>query len=150
MIDKDDKIVMAKKDILPLKFPIEQRNRGPKPKGLWYAIGTEWIDWVRSEMPDWEGEYIYKVNLNPNKILFLESHDDIDKFTRKYKLEKDYSDTDTFDINWEKVSSEYSGIEISPYQESARYEVFWYNGWDVASGCIWKKEGIKSIIKIKK
>ena len=150
MVDFNDRIIMAKKDILPLKFPIKQRNRCPKPKGLWYAIGNEWIDWVRSEMPHWEGDYIYKLDLNSTKILFLETYDDIEKFTRKYKIDIDYSGVDVFDINWKEVSENYSGIEISPYQSSVRHKMLWYNGWDVASGCIWKKDGIESIVKIKK
>lgn len=147
MINKDDRIIMAKKDILPLKFPVNQRSRGPKPKGLWYAIGTEWIDWVRSEMPEWEGDYLYKIDLNSNNILFLKTYDDLSSFTRKYS---DEPSLDTMNINWEKVSNEYSGIEINPYQYKARYDILWYYGWDVASGCIWDKSGIQSINKVKK
>ena len=51
-------------------------------------------------------------------------------------------------IDWIKVSKQYSGIEINPYQHSNRYTSMWYYGWDVASGCIWKNDLIKNITKI--
>lgn len=41
------------------------------------------------------------------------------------------------------VAKDYDGIEIAPYQESLRYDLEWYYGWDVASGCIWNFEGIR-------
>lgn len=146
-IKPDDRIVMAKQTILPLKFPVLQYNKGPKPRGLWYAIGTSWIDWVRNEMPDWEGDYIYKLQLNSNNILFLKTYDDLVSFTQKYS---DEQSLDTTNINWERVSNEYSGIEINPYQSKARYDILWYYGWDIASGCIWNKNALNTINRIVK
>ena len=40
-------------------------------KGLWYSMGTEWIDWISVEMPDWEDEYIYKIKTNDSEILTI-------------------------------------------------------------------------------
>lgn len=53
-------------------------------------------------------------------------------------------------IMWPKVAKEYQGIIISPYQWERRdfFGTFWYSGWDCASGCIWDKEAIKSIIRV--
>lgn len=31
------------------------------------------------------------------------------------------------------------GVEINPYQlEIRNSDVYWYCGWDIASGCIWR------------
>ena len=67
-------------------------------------------------------------------------------------------------IDWDIVAKEYSGIEICPFQHRSNLEddfyvntqwvqrsiYDWYRSWDVASGCVWKKDGIKSITEIPK
>ena len=35
-----------------------------KPNGFWYGFGKEWIDWTKTEMPEWVGKYIYEVKGN--------------------------------------------------------------------------------------
>jgi hypothetical protein len=143
IINPTDKIIMAKKDILPLKFPVEQsymNNKLGKPSGLWYAIGTEWIDWVEVEMPHWMGSYFYKITTS-NKVLKI---DDANKFEQ---LAKKYATTDN-NIDWIKISNIYSGIEIAPYRPEYRMEYMWYYGWDIASGCVWKRDAITNIQKI--
>lgn len=148
-IKSTDRIVMAKKEILPLRFPVKQSRYGDfKPKGLWYAIGTEWIDWVRSEMPHWEGDMIYKIELNPSKILYIRNRNELLSFSNQYSVINQDSDI-MGSIDWKSVAEKYSGIEISPYQHDLRYNITWYYTWDVASGCIWKEDGIKSINRVK-
>lgn len=44
-----------------------------------------------------------------------------------------------------RVRQDYAGIEISPYQYECRFELTWYYGWDVASGCVWDKEAIRAV-----
>ena len=63
-ISSTDKIHMSHEDKIRFKniSPQDQPDLW-KPKGLWYSMGTEWIDWVSVEMPDWEDEYIYKIKL---------------------------------------------------------------------------------------
>jgi hypothetical protein len=149
-INPDDRIIMAKR-ILPLKFPVEQQDRPyMKPNGLWYAVGLEWIEWVENEMPHWIGNVFYKIEVNPNKILHLKTRVEIMEFSAKFRADGKMPtmDRDTF-IDWKRVSEIYSGIEISPYQYSLRFTFMWYYGWDVTSGCIWAKDGIKNIKKIK-
>lgn len=151
-INTGDRIIMAKKDILPLSFPVEQYPKANhKPNGLWYAVGTEWIDWVQSEMPDWMGHTFYKIEVNTSNILHLKSGIDIDNFTKKY-VKFNSIGYDSWEKNaniyWKPVAEEYSGIEISPYQYNSRHKYMWYYGWDVASGCIWDKSGISKIEKI--
>ena len=112
-----------------------------KPKGFWYGFGNEWIDWVRSEMPDWEGKYIYEVDIGNTNVLKIDTHFDLMKFHRKYAERKQIARDDLLD--WSEVAKEYDGIEINPYQWEARCQYMWYYGWDVASGCIWNLNNVK-------
>jgi len=113
--------------------PTQQSDKAfAKPTGLWYAIGTEWIDWVRSEMPDWEGENAFALSIDESKILKLSNLQDLQQF------ENLYGDGERFtQIRWDMVAAKYGGIEISPYIYEARMNMMWYYGWDVASGCLW-------------
>lgn len=152
VIKPDDRIIMAKRSILPLHFPVKQQEEPwMKPNGLWYAVGLEWIEWVEGEMPHWMGNVFYKIEVNPNKILHLKTRIEIMEFSAKFRADKGQLATVSRDlmIDWKSVAEIYSGIEISPYQYSLRFTFMWYYGWDVASGCIWEKDGIKSIKKIK-
>ena len=82
-----------------------------KPKGFWYGFGNEWIDWVRSEMPDWEGKYIYEVDIGNTNVLKIDTHFDLMKFHRKYAERKQIARDDLLD--WSEVAKEYDGIEIT-------------------------------------
>jgi hypothetical protein len=154
-IQPNDRIIMAKKDILPLKFPVEQdKNTSTmgKPSGLWYAVGTEWIEWIESEMPHWLGKVFYKIEIS-NKVLRIDTMPKFEMLMKNYgEANKTtgfkYSPKHNLYINWEKVAKDYSGVEIAPYQWHYRHEYMWYYGWDVASGCIWDKSGISSIKRI--
>lgn len=149
LIHPTDRIIMAKKDILPTKFPVSQHlgGFGPigKPKGLWYAIGTEWIDWVEIEMPHWMGNKFYKIEIT-NKVLKIDDARKFLEFVKEFSAPLGYliGPKDAM-IDWLKVSEQYAGIEISPYQYKFSFEYMWYRGWDVASGCVWDKSGIRAI-----
>jgi hypothetical protein len=116
---------------------------GYKPKGLWYGIGVSWIDWVRNEMPDWEYDNIFKIDLNESNMLMIDTLEKLYSFNKEFGAY--FSQTL---IDWKKVSNSYGGIEISPYMWPARMELDWYYGWDVASGCVWNKNVIQNIEKI--
>ena len=49
-------------------------------------------------------------------------------------------------IDWDRVLSEYDGIEIAPHQEDLRVDpkFRWYWAWDSAGGCIWNLGAIAS------
>jgi hypothetical protein len=117
-----------------------------KPSGFWYGFGSEWIDWCRSEMPDWVGKYIYGVDVGKSNVLQITTNLELIQFSREY--ESKVSDTGYRreageSIDWQKVASKYDGIEINPYQYEARYELMWYYGWDIASGCVWNLSKVK-------
>ena len=149
-IRPNDRIIMASKEITNLRSTPAQKI-GSKPKGLWYGIGNSWIEWVESSMPEWRGDFIYKIEVNPSRLLQLKSRKDIDNFTETYGaygIAASIGGEKMIDIDWRKVATKYSGIEIAPYQWSARHDYMWYYGWDVASGCIWNKSLVKSVKRV--
>jgi len=124
-----------------IKFKKYQQVRGAKPQGFWYGFGDSWMKWVRREMPEWEFENYFKVEVDKNKILILDTIKKAEEFTEQYS-------DDPFSIEWSEVSKEYSGIEIPDYNEVSKFQ--WMSTWDVSSGCIWDKNAIKKIRKINK
>ena len=120
--------------------PIENKQTSHKPIGLYYSIGNEWRDWCKSEEPTWVHKYNFELIINPEKILILDSYEEIKGFNQLY--------CKGFDVDWERVCKQYYGIELNPYLYESKFEFMWYSMWDVASGCIWNKKAIKKIIKL--
>ena len=124
-----------------------------KPKGLWYGCegqdqGSTWKDFITSEMNHGgmvgRYEWLYEIKINFEKILKIRTPWDM------YALAENYGITPRpafRTIDWQEVAKDYSGIEICPYQWDFRLntDFIWYYGWDVASGCIWKEDAIKSV-----
>ena len=156
-IKPDDRIIMAKKNILPARFPVSQHpadfDPPGKPKGLWYAVGAEWIDWCKDEMPHWIGDKFYKIEIT-DKVLRITNVDEFKWFCDKFGYFPEYYKHTSLanhyiDIDWMKVAEEYPGIEIAPHQYSLCHEYNWYYGWDVASGCVWDESAIKSLKRLR-
>lgn len=138
-LTNDMRIHMSKTAFKLERRPIIQ-NALFKPNGFWYGFGSDWIDWCRGEMPHWIGQYIYRVDIGNSNVLRIHTGHDLIQFNQKYGCK--YHDIDGF-IDWKKVSSQYDGIEINPYQTPFRYKYSWYYSWDVSSGCIWNLDGVK-------
>jgi hypothetical protein len=146
-VHTNDRIIMSSNSELTFnQVPIEKQSQGAKPRGLWYGVGPSWIDWVRSEMPDWEVDNIFKIDIDVDKILKITNSEELLAFNKNYGVKTQYYNV----IDWAKVASDYGGIEISPYNYKLRMEreVFWYYGWDVASGCVWNEGVITGVIKL--
>lgn len=121
-----------------------------KPKGLWYALGTGWIDWCISEMPQWlHNTNAFRLKIHADKILFINTLKKLEAFDKKYRQKGKYG---IERINWLAIAKKYHGVEIAPHFWKRRYDFnfMWYSGWDVASGCIWNKDAIIRIEKIGK
>lgn len=88
-------------------------------------------------MPEWKGNYIYKINTNNSNILQIKDYLELINFTKNNLIT-----SNMYNINWNKISIEYDGIEINPYIWKARLEVYWYYGWDIASGCVWNLDEV--------
>ena len=150
------RIIMSKSDNIEFK-PTPNQEISFKPKGLWYGIGDSWISWVKSEMPDWENDNVFMIEINENLILRITNYNELVEFEDKYSTKNldvnggksalrarlDYKQ-----IDWSKVAKDFAGIEIAPYIYKARYEHMWYYGWDIASGCIWGEGVITKVTKL--
>jgi hypothetical protein len=53
-IGETDRIIMSAEPTITPRNVDQSKLAKWKPQGLWYAIGTEWIDWTRDNMPEWE------------------------------------------------------------------------------------------------
>lgn len=135
----NSRIIMSPEEKIRFKRTIKQ-EKGYKPRGLWYGIGPSWINWVRSEMPDWETEHVFRLSIDETKMKIIRNYQQLVEFEKEYSLPIDGWDSYNgryLYIDWARVARDYGGIEISPYLYEARYKHMWYYGWDVASGCIW-------------
>jgi hypothetical protein len=132
------------------KKNFKQREGGPKPVGLWYAVGFGWLDFTTHEHTSFyqydQHIYAFEISLDGLNVLRITNYDELVKFEKQYAITKDdpYSMLKGWDINWAKVAESYDGIEIAPYIYKARMTHKWYYGWDVASGCIWNTTGLKT------
>jgi hypothetical protein len=145
------RIILSHQDEIKFVSKKDDQRVTYKPKGLWYGFGISWLDWVRSEMPDWEKDYknIFLLDVNDSSILKMSTKEELLDFTKKYSQNSgNYFERNM--IDWKLVANDYDGIEINPYIHSARMDeqTNWYYPWDVASGCIWSTGGIRSIKKI--
>ena len=142
------RVIMSSDDEINYRpTPINKQEVRAKPWGLWYGIGDEWISWVKREMPDWETENVFILDLNESNILFIRNYDELVAFEKEFEFNM-YDLARHKQIDWRRVAEKYDGIEIAPYIYKARYDHMWYYGWDIASGCLWGDNVIKSIQKI--
>jgi len=127
----------------------KNRSLEIKPIGLWYSVGSSWIDWCIGNEYNGIGNYIYEVHINmKSNMLLIDTKDKIFEFSNNYKrTDGFYKELSTSHIEWARVMNNYDGIEINPYYEDMRlsYNLLWYYGWDVPSGCIWNKEAKNKI-----
>lgn len=142
-ITPDMRIHMSKNPIYKLEKNIYIQSPSNKPKGFWYGFGDEWIEWVEMQMPEWRGDYIYKVHVNGSKLLLIKDYSEIKEFSKEYMSKEQIYPGATYFVDWNRVALKYDGIEINPYIGNARLEFEWYYFWDVATGCIWNLDKVK-------
>ena len=149
VVSSSVKIHNSKRDKLVIINRVQ--NNDYKPVGLWYGIDNEWLNWCKSEMPNWIHPYNYVLELNKAKMVIITNLAQFDQFHNEYKRSILGSRYICY-IDWERVALKYGGIEINPYLWERRLpvECIWYYGWDCASGCIWNKEVVLKIKKISK
>jgi hypothetical protein len=140
-ISENARVIMTNDDDINYKpTPLDkQPTEWHKPIGLWYAIGPSWVDWVRDNMPKWETENVFEIEIDKSKMLFLNSKEETDAFAEKY-LGLYYNIPY---INWKMVAQDYGGIEIG---DDGLWGHFTHT-WDIPSGCLW---GENMILKVKK
>lgn len=130
--DSDDVLVTPDEFHLRSGRVLQGRSSA-KPKGLWYAKGLAWVEWLIAEQPDWLKPYLYRIHMDKRDVLALRTIDDILAFASRYAA-------DAHSVRWRDVADDYAGIEIAPYRYDLRGDmrVFWYTGWDIPSGCVWE------------
>lgn len=141
---KDSRVIMSKEEQISFKESPNQKN-GRKPKGLWYGIGSSWIDWIRENQPRWEQDYIHIVKINETNMKVIKYYEQLIEFHNEYHVSDEYG---TNMIDWNRVAQKYSGIEIAPFIRKYNPNIEWYYTWDVASGCIWNSNALIHITKI--
>jgi len=162
ILGRKERVTMSILPIETIQDKTNQLKTSDKPTGLWYGFGDNWINFVKNDFPvdDFsKHKYGYKVYVDNSKILSLIDDEDLDNFIWRYQEEighsqDGYSSWEQFgkSINWQKVSRNYSGIEMPRYQELGwrtlhhkhKKYLFLYS-WDVDSGCIWRPDGILKI-----
>lgn len=122
------------------------QKKDMKPKGLWYDIDSSWLEWCKGNT-DWTYKNHFELEIDESKILLIDTKQKLIDFDREYSV-KIHETINLNYIDWESVEKKYSGIEISPYRYDCRFSLFWYYGFDVASGCIWDFDCLKSTNKI--
>jgi hypothetical protein len=141
-IKPEQKVFISKEPYTDFRNVRQVRPRTPhqKPAGLWYGCGDSWIEWLRSDMPEWleESTYLYEIKLGSD-VLQISNDEEFQKLEDDFQVFAPYGQKA---MGWELIQNNgYSGIEICPYNHAGRGSN-WYYGWDVASGCIWNSRGI--------
>jgi hypothetical protein len=96
----------------------------------------------KSQMREYKHKYLLEVNLN--RMCVLRTEQEVKRFNRIYGYKDNFNDK----IDWSAVAEDYDGIEICPHQNELKYQLSWYQGWDVAGGCIWGSSAFKSISEV--
>jgi|SRR5882672_5015504 len=138
------------------RSPAEWDSTFWKPRGLWVSVEGEddWKQWCEAEQFSLNCfEHATQIILTPNaNILRLTTPQELKTFSAQHSFNP-YPEVSLHSlrgINWEDVAAQHQGIIIAPYHWSCRLnnDVFWYYGWDCASGCIWDASAIVSLIPI--
>ena len=112
---------------------------GLKPDGLWVSVDGEddWPEWCQRESYDGCGRYHYRVHLDLDHVLVLDTVQAVRDFDARWR--KGYLEPQLrlSNIDWPPIALKYAGIIIAPYRWELRLDLHWYYGWDCASGCIW-------------
>jgi len=145
-----------------VKVPEQWAGPARKPFGLWYGIGNSWLRVVHPMMT---GAYLYELETT-SAVLKIRNVDEVRKFTLKYgaAAKTNISDEQKEDWlkkrkrmpytihnmfpsslypDWSKVAQDYAGLEINPFIAGDKRD--WYDSWEVASGCIWRPEGVSKL-----
>jgi len=121
----------------------KQGGHHPKPWGLWYDCGAEWLAWVSKYYPDWLPKWNYVYRVRPtDAVLQVQTAEEVVEFNARYQhRERAYTDF----IDWSAVAKDFPGVEFCPYLYEIRLDFVWYHMLDVPSGCIWNERGLDDL-----
>lgn len=163
-----------------LKIPLEKyltkpKNKGPKPLG-----NLTWVSSLQTKYSDYYGSswYSYQKNTDPrwitlngeskhallgyivdySKLYFIDSRRKLLNFHKKYVVDDSVEQPD---IDWARVSRDYSGVAFYPYDfyaysafrpisagiiknlDEAKGRFLWYTMFDTNQIVIWDIDAIK-------
>jgi len=131
---------------------VTQNNATLKPNGLWYSVGSSWLEWCIANECKLNSIYIHELTINEDLIIKVTNEAEFDALVAKYGIDDEkYEAAIGLSLNyfrrpnWQALTNKYAGIEIAPYLWSKRLNELWYYGWDCASGCIWDKAAIYNV-----
>ena len=117
-----------------------------KPRGLWLSVGRAWPRWCEAEQFGLARlRYVQRVTVRLERVLWLRTARDIDRFTADYAIRNPVSAFRC--LAWDRVASAYAGLLIAPFCWRRRLteHTLWYSGWDCASACIWDVSAIHEV-----
>lgn len=158
VVGSNERIHISNDEITQIKKVEQGSSVFGKPKGLWYGFGDSWIYFSKTGFSDDSyhsfktKKFGYKIYPNLSRIVILKTEDDVYNFVNKY-LSNLPDNHGEYNINWQAVARDYSGIEIPTYDELGmrnwhenNKKLFWWlYPWDVPSGCIWSPDGVAKI-----
>jgi len=130
-----------------------QEDRFPlKPRGLWYAIDSEWREWCFYNDFGGEEANTFELEIDLDKVLTISTIPELKLFVDEFCEEVMVS---MYFIRWDKLVEKYSGIELlnyyhlkhNMYQEGLFMKCLFVSAWDVNGGCIWDLSVIKKVTK---
>ena len=132
---------------------LDCRQQGPgfKPDGFWLGAGAAWVQWMRTEMPEWlkENKYTYKCFLKRDINVFrIDTFGALKRFSTKYSGKEG---SITY-IDWSRVCRDYDGIIVVNYKAIATrtadmMDYLWFRTYDIDCACIWKPSTVISSIQ---
>lgn len=164
MSEKKDNLSVISSDEKELFFthfsknPIEEfletsneNNINMKPKGLYFSINHEWMEYLLININLFESKEtvstfikptntMYYINsLESDKILHISSNEDAEIFGKLFRFNFGLDETyPIFIIDWDKVSKLYDGIYV---ENPNSYDYgHCFVGWDVSTLVIWSKK----------
>ena len=116
-----------------------------KPKGLYFAIGNEWVRHCEDTgfAPNtYRFEYKLSPQFKPTKIFKLTKDNELD-FLKRYGIDREDEQLFTR-IRWNKVSQEYNGIHITDelvHSKETNNGLLW-RAFDVETLVLWSTDAI--------
>jgi len=165
ILNENERYIFSSEKEIKFREDKQEQNETDKPEGLWYSIGNEWAEEVSNQLDFLANRYnyVHKIKIT-DKVLSINTIDEAIDFTKKYGVQEHGSYMNRFLIKWVDVAEDYSGIEVkdpaswsriddtyvriedgNQKNYNLRYLFWWMFSWDVASGCVWREDGIESI-----
>lgn len=138
------RLINTKRKDLDLTWTYSQKEKSIKPRGLWYGINYEWLEWCKGNFSI-HNEMI-EINIDSSKILLIENPQQLYSLMGIFG----YNIVEGVKyIDWEKLSKYYSGIEFQNYHQTKNsFDLHnlptWFYTLDCSSGCIWDLSVIKN------